>query len=88
MCLIAKPVFHLCHIQILKNATDTAMLTIMHDITFTYHTSVNLCRSVYEFCIALKVGCIAYEKMIRISNFCINITHMNVYIIGLLQCPN
>jgi hypothetical protein len=30
-----KPEFPLCHIQILNNATDTASLIIMHDITFT-----------------------------------------------------
>ena len=54
-----KPTFHFCHIQILKKATDKATLIIMHDITFTYNTSVNLYNSVYEFCMALKVSCIA-----------------------------
>jgi hypothetical protein len=44
-------------LQILKNATDMATIIIMHDITFTYQTSVNLCNSVYEFCKALTVGC-------------------------------
>ena len=42
VCLIAKPMFQIIHIQILKNATDKATLIIMHNITFTYHTKFNL----------------------------------------------
>jgi len=41
VCLIMKAMFQLCHIQILKNATDMTTLLTMHDITFTYHTRVN-----------------------------------------------
>jgi len=37
VCLIAKPMFQITHIQILKHATDKATLIIMHAITFTYH---------------------------------------------------
>ena len=41
-CLITKPKFQLCHIQIWNNATDTATLIVMHDITFTDHTKVKM----------------------------------------------
>jgi len=42
VCLIAKPMFQIIHIQILKHATDKATLIIMNDITFTYHTKFYL----------------------------------------------
>jgi hypothetical protein len=78
LCLITKPMFQLCHIQIPKNAIDKVTLVIMHDITLTYHTNVNLCKSVHEFCMELKEGCIGYELMVRNCNFSINVAHMNI----------
>jgi hypothetical protein len=56
-----KPNFLLRHIQILNNATNTANLIIMHNIFMIIQGSI-FGNSVHEFCLALKVDCMAYEK--------------------------